>query len=267
MMRNKTATLCLLSIMGACSMGYAQYTGKVGINTDKPTQTLDVSGTTRVRELLTSETDSNGIKLKGFTYNVVATENGTLGKQKISKKTWNLYGSSFNVRQNVSEILPLTYQTTLHYTAPENTWEIPNSDMIIEVPNIDNTDVFTKLSWSTWFEIHPREIEPLTDNGSFRFYIKYIEVDTDGNVVAGATEQYTKTIFMTSFINLNKATTIKYRLGMSPSYAEKDETFFKKGKSYKVSLVVALESMREGSSLKIENWGIDAMGDTYFQDK
>lgn len=269
--------LSQLGVIGLMSYSISLYAqnGKVGINTDKPTQTLDINGTTRVRELLTSETNSAGEKLQGFTYNVVATEDGTLAKQKMSRRKWNLYEADFNTRKDVSKELPAANQNTRFNTAAENTWEIPNSEVVLEIPNIENTKVLTKIQWNTWFEVLPRylgdSITPEnTDRGSFRFYLKYIEVDKDGAPIAGATPQYTSTIFMTTFANVNTETVGRFRIGAAPSYMEKDEKFFKKGKIYKISLTAAVEAMRQpkqGSQdgFSIINWGIESSGETFYQ--
>lgn len=276
MSRKFLSRLGVIGLIGYSISFYAQ-DGKVGINTDKPSQTLDINGTTRVRELLTSETNSAGEKLQGFTYNVVATEDGTLAKQKMSRRKWNLYESDFNTRKDVSKELPAENQNTRFNTAAENTWEIPNSEVVLEIPNIENTNVLTKIQWNTWFEVLPRDLGDSitpenTDRGSFRFYLKYIEVDKDGAPIAGATPQYSSTIFMTTFANVSSATVGRFRIGAAPSYMEKDEKFFKKGKIYKISLTTAVEAMRQPKQNNLDrfniiNWGIEASGESFYQNQ
>ena len=61
-----------------------QHTGKVGINTTEPTETLDVKGKVRIQELY-SERDQTGTKNANFTATnmVVVDANGVLGKQAL----------------------------------------------------------------------------------------------------------------------------------------------------------------------------------------
>lgn len=64
-------------ILLATTTVYAQ----VGINTETPSQTLDVNGTTRVRTLI------DGASTTAFPYYVVAQEDGTLGKINVAQQT------------------------------------------------------------------------------------------------------------------------------------------------------------------------------------
>lgn len=258
-----------LRLLGGIAFSVISY-AQVGINTTEPKRTLDVNGTLRVRELPEQETNEQNQKQQGFIYNIVAQEDGTLARQKQSRKKWNLYESSFNTRQNQSEALPAVNQTTNHFTPPAQTWEIPNSELFIEVPNIAETNVVTKIQWNTWFDITTRNTNTTndpTDRGSFRFYIKYRETNKDGTTVgiADSTIKYTNTIFMTSFSGINRAITGEFhRIGMSPAYAESNEAFFKKGKYYQVWLAVGLESVR-ATGLRLRNWGVDGVAETYYQ--
>ncbi len=260
-MKKNLLKLGVLSLLSFSMMSYAQ-TGNVGINTDKPTRTLDVNGMVRVRDLPEKELHNN-VKVQGFLYNVVAQEDGTLSRQPMSRKRWNLYESAFNVRQNNDHILPTANQITANYTQPANTWEIPDSELFIEVPDIADTNVLTKISWNTWFEITARSITD-TDRGSFRFYLKYQETDKDGTPIGGV--YYTPTIYMTSFSYINQTIAGQYhRVGMTPSYSERLQEIFKKGKYYKVWLTVGLESMKTAGVLTVKNWGISSEGETYYQ--
>ncbi|MFB9121316.1 hypothetical protein ACFFUE_08975 [Bergeyella porcorum] len=263
MMKKNLLKLGLLSLLSFSMMSYAQ-TRNVGINTEDPTRTLDVNGMVRVRDLPEKELHNNK-EVQGFLYNVVAQEDGTLSRQLVSRRRWNLYESAFNTRSDIERTLPEANQITADETLPANCWEIPNSELFIEVPDIANTNVLTKISWNTWFEITPRDITD-TDRGSFRFYLKYQETDKNGTPVANSTVNYTKTIYMTSFSNINKAISGNYhRVGMTPSYSERLQQTFKKGKYYKVSLVVGLESMKTAGVLMVKNWGISGEGETYYQ--
>ncbi len=269
-MNRNLLKLGLLSLLSFSMMSYAQTTGKVGINTDKPTRTLDVDGTTRVRDLPDTEYH-NDVALQGFLYNVVAQQDGTLSKQPMSRKRWNLYESAFNTRQNNSRDLPMTNQITANYTQPANCWVIDNSELFIEVPKITNTNVLNMLSWDTWFEVTSKGVTTPA-RGSFRFFIKYQETDKDGNLKGGV--GYTDTIFMTSFSNINSQNSGDYhRVGMSPTYSERttsstsEPTYFKRGNYYKVWLVVGLESMNEDAAgkLTVKNWGISSKAESYYQ--
>lgn len=81
--------LCILGLLAF--MGLQAQTGKVGINTDAPTEILDVEGTLRVRDLPAEggniyNSTTSTTKTATFTpkYNIVADANGVLGKEEVS---------------------------------------------------------------------------------------------------------------------------------------------------------------------------------------
>ena len=91
-----------------------QPTGKVGINTTTPTETLDVKGKVRIQELY-SERDQTGTKNANFTATnmVVVDANGVLGKQAlptiptiptIPTEPWRVAGGSTQATSNTSNI-------------------------------------------------------------------------------------------------------------------------------------------------------------------
>lgn len=91
-----------------------QPTGKVGINTTNPTETLDVKGKVRIQGLY-SENDQTGTKNANFTATnmVVVDANGVLGKQAlptiptiptIPTEPWQVAGSSTQATSNTSNI-------------------------------------------------------------------------------------------------------------------------------------------------------------------
>ena len=66
--------LFLLVVM-VSSIGFAQNTGRVGINNTNPTEALDVEGNGRVRAL------ADGANTVDFPKVVVAKDDGTLGQR------------------------------------------------------------------------------------------------------------------------------------------------------------------------------------------
>ena len=91
-----------------------QHTGKVGINTTEPTETLDVKGKVRIQELY-SERDQTGTKNANFTATnmVVVDANGVLGKQAlptiptmptIPTEPWRVAGGSTQATSNTDNI-------------------------------------------------------------------------------------------------------------------------------------------------------------------
>ena len=91
-----------------------QPTGKVGINTTEPTETLDVKGKVRIQGLY-SENDQTGTKNANFTATnmVVVDANGVLGKQAlptiptiptIPTEPWRVAGGSTQATSNTSNI-------------------------------------------------------------------------------------------------------------------------------------------------------------------
>lgn len=105
----------LLVFFGASVMGYAQQ-NKVGINTERPTEVLDVSGTLRVRELPVNGSNNaiyNGSDTKSTVFNaikqVVSDNNGVLGTKEFEQEWFYM----------PSIVLPLTNtDLTAHpYTA------------------------------------------------------------------------------------------------------------------------------------------------------
>ena len=91
-----------------------QPTGKVGINTTTPTETLDVNGKVRIQELYTDGTKT-GTNNANFTATnmVVVDANGVLGKQAlptiptiptIPTEPWRVAGGSTQATSNTSNI-------------------------------------------------------------------------------------------------------------------------------------------------------------------
>lgn len=91
-----------------------QHTGKVGINTTEPTETLDVKGKVRIQELYTDGTKT-GTNNANFTATnmVVVDANGVLGKQAlptiptiptIPTEPWRVAGGSTQATSNTSNI-------------------------------------------------------------------------------------------------------------------------------------------------------------------
>ena len=91
-----------------------QHTGKVGINTTEPTETLDVKGKVRIQGLY-SDGNQTGTKNANFTATnmVVVDANGVLGKQAlptiptiptIPTEPWQVAGSTTQATSNTSNI-------------------------------------------------------------------------------------------------------------------------------------------------------------------
>ena len=91
-----------------------QHTGKVGINTTEPTETLDVKGKVRIQGLY-SDGNQTGTKNANFTATnmVVVDANGVLGKQAlptiptiptIPTEPWRVAGGSTQATSNTSNI-------------------------------------------------------------------------------------------------------------------------------------------------------------------
>ena len=91
-----------------------QHTGKVGINTTEPTETLDVKGKVRIQGLY-SDGNQTGTKNANFTATnmVVVDDNGVLGKQAlptiptiptIPTEPWRVAGGSTQATSNTSNI-------------------------------------------------------------------------------------------------------------------------------------------------------------------
>ena len=92
-----------------------QPTGKVGINTTTPTETLDVKGKVRIQELYTdgTQTGTNNNATFTATNMVVVDANGVLGKQAlptiptiptIPTEPWRVAGGSTQATSNTSNI-------------------------------------------------------------------------------------------------------------------------------------------------------------------
>ena len=91
-----------------------QPTGKVGINTTEPTETLDVKGKVRVRELYTDNQQTGTNNNATFTATNVVTvdNNGVLGKKPLSSiiiptiptEPWNKLGGTTQATANTDNI-------------------------------------------------------------------------------------------------------------------------------------------------------------------
>ena len=96
------------------SVYFNAQTGKVGINTNSPKETLDVNGTLKVGDLPTNGTANaiyNGGKKKSTTFTatnmVVADANGVLGKTNIPiipTEPWRKVGGSTEATSNTDNI-------------------------------------------------------------------------------------------------------------------------------------------------------------------
>ena len=109
-----------------------QHTGKVGINTTEPTETLDVKGKVRIQELY-SERDQTGTKNANFTATnmVVVDANGVLGKKPLSSiimptiptEPWQVAGGSIQATTNTQNIYQNGKVGIGDYSAKNSTME------------------------------------------------------------------------------------------------------------------------------------------------
>ena len=88
-------------------------TGKVGINTTEPTETLDVKGKVRIQELYTDGTKTGTNNANFTATNVVTVDNnGVLGKKPLSSiimptiptEPWQVVGSAAQATSNTQDI-------------------------------------------------------------------------------------------------------------------------------------------------------------------
>ncbi len=99
--------------MASINAQTTQPTGKVGINTTNPTETLDVKGKVRIQELYTDGTKTGTNNANFTATNVVTVDNnGVLGKKPLSSiimptiptEPWQVAGSSTQATSNSQDI-------------------------------------------------------------------------------------------------------------------------------------------------------------------
>lgn len=154
-MREKITFLCVVSLFTTIN---SQTTGKVGINTENPTETLQVKGTFRVSELPDSNTPNSiytrkdggnsDIKTQTFvpTKMVVVDNNGVFGKQ------------------NIPNILNYTGSTSILLENNSFKRAALTGDVIAAVNN--NTVTVTKLQGKAISTLAPTQGQVLKWNGS-----------------------------------------------------------------------------------------------------
>ena len=99
--------------MASINAQTTQPTGKVGINTTNPTETLDVKGKVRIQELYTDGTKTGTNNANFTATNVVTVDNnGVLGKKPLSSiimptiptEPWQVVGSTTQATSNSQDI-------------------------------------------------------------------------------------------------------------------------------------------------------------------
>lgn len=99
--------------MASINAQTTQPTGKVGINTTNPTETLDVKGKVRIQELYTDGTKTGTNNANFTATNVVTVDNnGVLGKKPLSSiimptiptEPWQVVGSATQATSNTDNI-------------------------------------------------------------------------------------------------------------------------------------------------------------------
>lgn len=92
----------MIAILSAGSLAIAQvqnYSGKVGINTENPTQVLDVNGNVRVRDLQNANDN-----ITDFPRIVVSKADGTLGYITQNKVLLNLEHIAAGLKFNAKDL-------------------------------------------------------------------------------------------------------------------------------------------------------------------
>ena len=156
-MKNKV--LSSLFIL-CCAFGYSQTNNKLGVNVKAPTESLDVNGTTRLRDLpvsgalnaITTKTDGSPSTAKDQTYSatktVVVDENGVVG---------TIDGVAITTAPNIKTIEYARVATTIDGNTPVNS--------ITTIGNLSIRFFSTTTGSGNWIEFQTKTPNQVTAFG------------------------------------------------------------------------------------------------------
>lgn len=189
-MKKRILSLAFVAVAATAFAQSTTPTGKVGINTDAPKETLEVSGTMKVADLPTAGTNKiyNGAATKTGAFTptkqVVADANGVLGAREFEKKWFYM----------PSIVLPLTAADITSHPYSANITKVAEQAEAVTV-SLDLYEIYKKQFGTPAYKTASTETLKLYTKDELDFFVIYYDNKVFENVrfTADKKLQYTVT--------------------------------------------------------------------------
>lgn len=177
MMKKRILSLAFVAVAITAFAQSTTPTGKVGVNTDAPKETLEVSGTMKVADLPTVGANKiyNGADTKTGTFTptkqVVADANGVLGARELEKNWFYM----------PSIVLPLTAADITSHPYSANITKIAEAVEAVTI-SVDLYEIYKKQFDTPSFKTSTAETLKVYAKDELEFFVTYYDKNVFSNV-------------------------------------------------------------------------------------